>query len=66
MNSTIQLDIPADAKTRVRRNVIRTILCELVSHGLNLEQAIESIEHLVKVETDEILDRCHLSNRAEA
>ncbi len=66
MSANIELDIPADAKTRVRRNVIRTILGELVSHGLTLEQAIQSIEHLVKVETDEILDRCHLSNKAEA
>ncbi len=63
---TIELDIPADAKTRVRRNVIRTILSELVAHGLNLDQAMQSIEHLIKAETDEILERCHLSNRAEA
>jgi hypothetical protein len=63
---TIELDIPADAKTRVRRNVIRTILGELVAHGLNLDQAAESIEHLIKAETDEILSRCHLSNKAEA
>jgi hypothetical protein len=66
MTSTIKLDIPADAKTRVRRSVIRTILTELVGHGLNLDQAAESIEHLINAETDEILARCHLSNKAEA
>jgi len=66
MRSTIELDIPADAKTRVRRNVIRTILSELVIHGLNLDQATQSIERLINVETDEILARCHLSNKAEA
>ena len=64
--STIELDIPADAKTRVRRNVIRTILSELVAHGLNLDQAVQSIEHLIRAESDEILERCHLSNKAEA
>lgn len=63
---TIELDIPTDAKTRVRLNVIRTILGELVAHGLNLEQAAESIEHLIKAEIDEIIDRSHLSNKAEA
>ena len=64
--STIELDIPADAKTRVRRSVIRAILGELVAHGLNLDQAVQSIEHLIKAETDEIVDRCNLSNKAEA
>lgn len=63
---TIELDIPTDVKTRVRRSVIRTILGELVAHGLTLDQAVQSIEHLIKVETDEILERCHLSNKAEA
>ena len=63
---TIELDIPADAKTRIRRSVIRTILGELVAHGLNIDQAADSIEHLIKAETDEILSRCHLSNKAEA
>jgi hypothetical protein len=46
--------------------VIRTILTELVTHGLNIDQAVESIEHLINAETDEILARSHLSNRAEA
>lgn len=65
MTSTIQLDILADSKTRVRRNVIRAILTELVGHGLNLNQAAESIEHLINVEIDEILARSHLSNKSE-
>lgn len=65
MSKTVELNIPDDAKTRVRRNVIRAILGELVSHGLNIEQAIQSIEQLITVETNEILERCHLSNKAE-
>jgi len=66
MPSIIELDIPADAKTRARLSVIRALLGELVAHGINLDQAVQSIEHLIKAETDEILDRCHLSNKAEA
>jgi hypothetical protein len=66
MTRTINLDIPTDAKTRSRLSVIRTILSELVGHGLNLDQAVQSIEYLIKVETDDIIDRCNLSNKAEA
>ena len=47
MSMTINLNIPADPKGRARRNVIRAILGELVSHNLNLDQAAEAIEHLI-------------------
>lgn len=66
MNQTIKLDIPVDAATRARRNIIRAVLDELVTHSLSLDQATQSIEHLIKAETDQILERCHLSNKAEA
>ena len=47
MAMTINLDIPTDAMVRARRNVIRTILGELVSHNLNIEQATQAMEHLM-------------------
>lgn len=66
MATSVELSIPEDAKVRVRRSVIRTILGELVTHGLTLEQAVQSVEHLINAEVDEVLERCHLSNSAEA
>lgn len=66
MNKTINLNIPADAATRARQSVIREILHGLIAHSLNLDQATQAMEHLVKAETDLILERCHLSNKAEA
>lgn len=66
MSKTINLDIPADTATRVRQSVIRQILSELVSHGLNLDQATDAIDHLIKADADKVLERSHLSNRAEA
>ena len=45
MASTIKLDIP-DAKTGARHSVIRSILRDMVSHSITMEEAIKSIDHL--------------------
>lgn len=66
MSKTINLDIPADAATRARQSVIRQILTGLASHDLNLDQATQAIEHLIRANADDALKRSHLSNRAEA
>lgn len=66
MSKTINLDISADAATRARQSVIRQILTGLASHDLNIDQASQAIEHLIKADADDALKRSHLSNRAEA
>jgi hypothetical protein len=62
----VKLDIPEDARTRIRRSVIREILIALATHELNIDQASQSIEHIIKAETDQIIDRSNLSNKDEA
>lgn len=56
MNDRINMNFP-DAQTRARRNVIRGILVELTSHALNIDQAVQAIEHLM------IADEEHASGR---
>lgn len=66
MGKTINLDISADAATRARQSVIRQILTGFASHDLNIDQATQAIEHLIKADANDALKRSHLSNRAEA
>lgn len=46
MAATIELDIPADPNVRARQSVIRTILSDLTSHQITMEEAIKSLDHL--------------------
>lgn len=46
MSKTIELDIPADTRTRVRKSMMIGILKRLVRHDLNLDQALAEFEHL--------------------
>lgn len=45
MSKTIKLDIP-DAVTGARQSVIRSVLRDLVSHAITMEEAVKSIDHL--------------------
>lgn len=45
MTNTIKLDIP-DAPTRARQSVISSILRDLVSHQINMEEAVKALDHL--------------------
>lgn len=68
MSDTIELNIPADAKTRARQAVIRAIFSELLGHTLTLEQAVKSIEHLMATERQprRMPDDVHASGRTRA
>lgn len=48
MSNTIVLDIPEDARERVRKSVMTSTLKRLVRHDLNLDQAIAELESLFR------------------
>lgn len=47
MTKTIDLNIPASAEVRARRNVIMSLLDEMLSHDLTKEQFILAIDDIV-------------------
>jgi hypothetical protein len=45
MSKTINLNLP-DPAIRARHNVIRSILEDLVSHEITMDEAVKSIDHM--------------------
>lgn len=47
MSKTIELNIPASAEVRARRNVIMSLLDEMLSHEITKDQVVLALDDIV-------------------